>query len=39
MGDSLAFAPPLIITEAEIDEMFDRFTQALSAIGPNLTAN
>ncbi|MFT5538770.1 MAG: 4-aminobutyrate--pyruvate transaminase [Alphaproteobacteria bacterium] len=39
MGDSLAFAPPLIITAAEIDTMFDRFTEALSAVGPNLTVN
>lgn len=29
MGDSVAFSPPLIITEAEIDEMFDRFGTAL----------
>jgi 4-aminobutyrate--pyruvate transaminase len=28
-GDSIAFSPPLIITEAEIDEMFDRFGRAL----------
>jgi 4-aminobutyrate--pyruvate transaminase len=29
LADRLAFCPPLIITEAEIDEMFDRFTRAL----------
>jgi 4-aminobutyrate--pyruvate transaminase len=29
MGDRLAFCPPLVITEAEIDELFDRFTRAL----------
>jgi 4-aminobutyrate--pyruvate transaminase len=29
MGDRLAFCPPLVITEAEIDELFDRFTGAL----------
>ncbi len=29
LNDRLAFCPPLIITEAEIDEMFDRFTRAL----------
>ena len=29
LGDSVAFCPPLIITEAEIDEMFDRFAKAL----------
>lgn len=28
-GDSLAFCPPMIIAEAEIDEMFDRFERAL----------
>ena len=27
--DTLAFCPPLIITESEIDEMFDRFARAL----------
>jgi 4-aminobutyrate--pyruvate transaminase len=29
LNDRLAFCPPLIITEGEIDEMFDRFTRAL----------
>ena len=29
MGDTLAFSPPLIITEAEIDEMLERFGRAL----------
>ena len=29
IGDSMAFSPPLIITEAEIDEMFDRFGRAM----------
>jgi 4-aminobutyrate--pyruvate transaminase len=29
MGDAAALAPPLIITEAEIDEMLDRLGQAL----------
>ena len=29
-GDALAFCPPMIITEAEIDEMFDRFERALA---------
>lgn len=28
-GDNMALCPPLIITEAEIDEMFDRFTKGL----------
>jgi 4-aminobutyrate--pyruvate transaminase len=29
LGDSLAFCPPLVISEAQIDEMFDRFGRAL----------
>jgi 4-aminobutyrate--pyruvate transaminase len=29
LGDRLAFCPPLVITESEIDELFDRFTKAL----------
>jgi 4-aminobutyrate--pyruvate transaminase len=29
LSDRLAFCPPLIITEAEIDDMFDRFARAL----------
>ncbi len=29
MGDRIAFCPPLVITEAEIDELFTRFTRAL----------
>jgi 4-aminobutyrate---pyruvate transaminase len=28
-GDRIAFCPPLIISQAEIDEMFDRFERAL----------
>jgi 4-aminobutyrate--pyruvate transaminase len=31
-GDRLALCPPLIITEAEIDLMFDRFERALTAL-------
>jgi 4-aminobutyrate--pyruvate transaminase len=30
IGDLMAFCPPLIITEAEIDDMFDRFWRALA---------
>ncbi|HTO39457.1 MAG TPA: aminotransferase [Rhizomicrobium sp.] len=30
MGDRIAFCPPLIITEAEIDELFDRFERGLA---------
>ncbi|HEY2068979.1 MAG TPA: aminotransferase [Rhizomicrobium sp.] len=29
MGDRLAFCPPLIISEAEVNEMFDRFERGL----------
>jgi len=29
MGDRVAFCPPLIISEAEIEEMFDRYGRAL----------
>jgi adenosylmethionine-8-amino-7-oxononanoate aminotransferase len=31
-GDVVAFSPPLIITEAEIDEMFDRFGAAVDEV-------
>lgn len=36
MGDSLAFAPPLIISEAEIDTLLDRFARALDEAVPLL---
>jgi 4-aminobutyrate---pyruvate transaminase len=29
LGDTMAICPPLIITEAEVDELFDRLTRAL----------
>ncbi|GGC60663.1 aspartate aminotransferase family protein [Chelatococcus reniformis] len=29
LGDSVALCPPLIITEAQVDDMFDRLTRAL----------
>ena len=29
MGDRVAFSPPLIISDAEISEMFDKFSEAL----------
>jgi 4-aminobutyrate--pyruvate transaminase len=31
-GDTIAFCPPLIITEAEIDDLFDRAARALAAL-------
>ena len=31
-GDSVAFCPPLIITDDQIDEMFDAVTDALNAV-------
>ena len=30
IGDGMAFCPPLIITEAQIDEIFDKFSLALA---------
>ena len=35
LGDRIAFCPPLVIDEAEIDELFDRFERALEE-GPRL---
>ena len=29
IGDTLAVCPPLIITEEQIDELFDKFSQSL----------
>jgi 4-aminobutyrate--pyruvate transaminase len=31
MGDALAFCPPLIITESEVDDLLERFGRALNA--------
>src|SRR5690606_946860 len=31
IGDSIAFCPPMIITEAQLNELFDRFEKALAA--------
>jgi 4-aminobutyrate--pyruvate transaminase len=36
MGDRVAFSPPLIISEAEIGVMFDRFSAALDEIAQEL---
>jgi 4-aminobutyrate---pyruvate transaminase len=30
IGDSICFCPPLIITEAQVDEMIDRFARSLA---------
>jgi len=38
VGDVIAFSPPLIITEAEIDEVFDRFDRALAEVTPEVAA-
>jgi 4-aminobutyrate--pyruvate transaminase len=35
-GDAIAFSPPLIITEGEIDEMFGRFEKALEQVAKDL---
>ena len=37
-GDIIGFCPPLIISEAEINDMFDRIESALVEVG-TLTAN
>jgi 4-aminobutyrate--pyruvate transaminase len=29
MGDTMAFCPPLVITDNQIHEMFDKFEKAL----------
>ncbi len=34
--DTIAFCPPLIITETEVDEMFDRFARALDDAAADL---
>ncbi|HET9018927.1 MAG TPA: aspartate aminotransferase family protein, partial [Acetobacteraceae bacterium] len=36
VNDVLAFSPPLVITEAEIDEMLDGFTRALDELAGQL---
>jgi 4-aminobutyrate--pyruvate transaminase len=36
MGDALAFCPPLVITESQIDEMFDVFAGALDAVAKEI---
>jgi 4-aminobutyrate--pyruvate transaminase len=36
MGDALAFCPPLIITAAQVDEMFERFDRAMVRFGASL---
>ncbi|MFI4998215.1 MAG: aspartate aminotransferase family protein, partial [Hyphomicrobiales bacterium] len=32
IGDVVAFCPPLIITEAQVDEMFKRFDRAMTRL-------
>jgi L-2,4-diaminobutyrate transaminase len=36
LGQSLAFSPPLIASEADVDEMVDRFTRGLDAFASEL---
>ena len=38
IGNRVAFSPPMIITEGEIDELFDRFTAALDSTAAMLKA-
>jgi 4-aminobutyrate---pyruvate transaminase len=37
-GDTIAFCPPLVITEEEIDELFDRFELALADVEADVAA-
>jgi 4-aminobutyrate--pyruvate transaminase len=37
-GDIVAFSPPLVISEAEVDEMFDRFERALNTVTEEIGA-
>ncbi|MDH1270779.1 aspartate aminotransferase family protein [Rhizobium pusense] len=39
MGDALAFSPPLIINEAQIDEVFDRLEEALGFAATEIGVN
>jgi 4-aminobutyrate---pyruvate transaminase len=39
IGDRVAFSPPLIITEAEIDDMAARLRRALDATWAEIRAN
>ena len=38
MVNTLCFSPPLVITEADVDEMVDKFARALSAMAGELRA-
>ena len=38
LGDRIAFSPPLIISEAEIDAIFDRFAAALNETADWITS-
>ncbi|MCC7282538.1 MAG: aspartate aminotransferase family protein, partial [Acetobacteraceae bacterium] len=38
VNDTIAFCPPLIIDEAQIDDMFDRFAKALDLAGAEFAA-
>ncbi len=38
LGDAIAFSPPLVINEAEVDEMFARFEAALDEVTEELGA-
>jgi 4-aminobutyrate--pyruvate transaminase len=37
LGDSIGLCPPMIITEAEIDEMFDRLARAIDQVADEVT--
>ena len=33
VGDTLALSPPLIVSEAQIGEMFDKLAKVIKAVG------
>ncbi|MDB5405065.1 MAG: aspartate aminotransferase family protein, partial [Rhodopila sp.] len=39
IGDRIAFTPPLIITEAEIDDMCGRFGRGLDAVAASINGS
>jgi len=38
IGDTLAFSPPLVTTEADVDEMVSRFEKGLERLSAELRA-
>jgi 4-aminobutyrate--pyruvate transaminase len=38
IGDSIAFCPPMIITDEQVDDMFDKVERGLEKFARELTA-